>query len=211
MRTTSRLLAALLGLAAAAPARSAVVEASSNTMVVAGQQLRGALAGETPGLDTVAPIYEILSVRAHDLANPLRLEGLEVVFSGWASYDLGDVRWSSGTPDRFTGDVTTGYLRGSFYKRRITVRVGREYVVAGNGRMLQIDGGDVALRLPAGFSLTGLHRPAGLAALRHPRRRPDLEPGRRRPGLRRPARLEPGAWAGFSGRGLDVGRLRCWW
>ena len=37
MRTTSRLLTALLGLAAAAPARPAVVEASSNTMVIAGQ------------------------------------------------------------------------------------------------------------------------------------------------------------------------------
>jgi hypothetical protein len=123
-------------------------------MVIAAQQLRGALPGETPGLDTVAPIYELLSVRARDLRNPLRIEGLEVVFSGWASYDLGDVRWSSGTPDRFTGDITTGYLGGSFYKRRISFRVGREYVVAGNGRMLQIDGGELRLRLPASFTLS---------------------------------------------------------
>jgi hypothetical protein len=154
MRTTTRLLAALLGLAAAAPARPAVVEASSTTMVIAGQQLRGALAGETPGLDTVAPIYELLSVSARELQNPLKIEGLEAVFSGWASYDAGEVRWSSGTPDRFTGDVTIGYLRGAFYKRRIVLRVGREMVMAGNGRMLQLDGGDLLLRLPVGFTLS---------------------------------------------------------
>jgi len=204
MRTTSRLFAALLGLAAAAPARAAVVEASSNTMVIAGQQLRGALAGETPGLDTIAPIYEILSVRARDLSNPLRLEGLEVVFSGWASYDLGDVRWSSGTPDRFTGDVTTGYLRGSFYRRRVTVRVGREYVVAGNGRMLQIDGGDLALRLPAGFSVTAF---TGLPVSQRFGTRAGVRTwnpagGDRAWGGRVGWSLAPG---GFPGRGLDVG------
>ena len=204
MRTTSRLLTALLGLAAAAPARPAVVEASSNTMVIAGQQLRGALAGETPGLDTVAPIYELLSVRARDLQNPLRIEGLEAVFSGWASYDLGDVRWSSGTPDRFTGDITTGYLRGSFYQRRITVRVGREFVVAGNGRMLQIDGGDILLRLPASFTLsafTGLPVSQRFGS-RYGYRTWNPAGGDRAYGGRLGWSLP---WAGFPGRSLDLG------
>jgi hypothetical protein len=204
MRTTPRLLAALLGLAAAAPARAAVVEASSTTLVNTGQQLRGALPTETPKLDTVAPIYEILSVRAHELGNPLRIEGLEVVFSGWASYDLGEVRWSSGTPDRFTGDVTTGYVRGSVWDRRITARLGREYVVAGTGRMLQIDGGDLLLRLPAGFTLTGF---TGLpVAQRFSSRSGDLTwnpaGGDRAYG----GRLGWSApMAGFPGKGLDLG------
>jgi hypothetical protein len=154
MRTTAPMLAALLALVSAAGARADVVEATSTTLVTAGQQLRGALATETPKLDTVVPLYEILSVRASELRNPLRIENLEVVFSGWASYDLGEVRWSSGTTDKFTGDITTGYVRGSVWDRRITLRLGREYVVAGAGRMLQLDGGDLLLRLPAGFSLS---------------------------------------------------------
>jgi hypothetical protein len=181
-----------------------VVEASSNTMVVAAQPLRGALPGETPGLDTVAPIYEILSVRARDLANPLRIEGLEAVFSGWASYDLGDVRWSSGTPDRFTGDITTGYLRGSFYKRRITLRVGREMVLAGNGRMLQLDGGDLLLRLPAGVSLSAF---AGLPVSQRFGTRAGYRTWNPAGGDRAyGGRLGwSWPWSGFPGRSLDLG------
>lgn len=154
MRTTPRLFAAVLAVATATASRADVVEATSTTMVTAGQQLRGAPAGSTPQLDTVAPVYEILTVTARELRNPL-FENLEVVVSGWGSYDLGEVRWSSGTPDNFTGDLTTGYVRGQLLGRRITLRAGRAYVAAGAGRMLQLDGGDLLVRLPGGLSVAG--------------------------------------------------------
>ncbi|MCM2334274.1 MAG: hypothetical protein NDI82_10040, partial [Anaeromyxobacteraceae bacterium] len=71
MRTTPRMFAAALVLAVAAAARADVVEATATTVVTAGQQLRGALTGQTPELDTVTPVYEIITISARDLKNPL--------------------------------------------------------------------------------------------------------------------------------------------
>lgn len=156
MRTTPRLFAAVLAVATATASRADVVEASSTTLVTAGQQLRGAQSGETPKLDTVVPVFEIISVTARELKNPL-LDDLEVVVSGWGSYDLGEVRWNSGTPENFTGDLTTGYVRGKFLDRRVAVRAGRAYVAAGAGRMLQLDGGDLLIRLPGGVAVSGFY------------------------------------------------------
>jgi len=135
MRTTPRLLAAALAIAAGATARAEVVEATATTVVMAGQQLRGALVNQTPELDTVLPAYELVSVRARDVRNPL-FQNLEVVVAGWGSYDLGEVRWNAGTTDKFTGDLTTGYVRGQLLDRALTLRAGRAFVVAGAGRML---------------------------------------------------------------------------
>ncbi len=153
MRTTPRTFAAALVLASAAVARAEVIDASATTVVTAGQQLRGALPGVTPGLDTVAPVYELISLQAHDLRNPL-FQNLEVVVAGWASYDTADRRWNSGSTDNFTGDLTAGYVRGQLFSRALTLRLGRAYVAAGAGRMLQLDGGDLLLRLPGGLSLS---------------------------------------------------------
>ncbi len=153
MRSTPRLFAAALAIAAAATARADVVEATATTVVTAGQQLRGALTGQTPELDTVLPAYELVTVTARDVRNPL-FQNLEVVVAGWGSYDLGEVRWSAGTTDKYTGDLTTGYVRGQLFDRALTLRAGRAFVVAGAGRMLQLDGADLLVRLPAGVSLS---------------------------------------------------------
>jgi len=152
MRTTPRLLAAL-AVALAASARADVIEASSTTLVTAGQQTRGGTANTTPDLVTVAPAFEIITVSAREIRNPV-FENLEVVVSGWGSYDLSDVRWDAGTTDKFTGDLTAAYVRGQLFKRALTVRAGRAVVPAGVGRMLQLDGGDVLLRLPGGVSIS---------------------------------------------------------
>jgi hypothetical protein len=48
----------------------------------------------------------------------------------------------------------TGYVRGQLFSRRLTLRLGRENVAVGAGRVASIDGGDVALRLPLGIGLT---------------------------------------------------------
>jgi len=153
MRTTPRMFAAALALAASATARADVIEASATTVVTAGQQVRGALANQTPELDTVVPVYELISVSARDVRNSL-FQNLEVVVSGWASYDLADVRWNAGTTEQFTGDLTTGYVRGQLLDRALTLRAGRAYVVAGAGRMLQLDGADLLLRLPGNVTLS---------------------------------------------------------
>jgi hypothetical protein len=153
MRTTPRMFAAALALAAAATTRADVVEATASTVVTAGQQLRGALSGQTPELDNVIPVYELVTVTARDVRNPL-FQNLELVVSGWGSYDLGEVRWSSGTSDNFTGDLTTAYARGQLFNRAVTLRAGRSYVVAGSGRMLQLDGADLLVRIPGGLSLS---------------------------------------------------------
>lgn len=152
MRTTPRMIAAALALAASATARADVIEATATTVVTAGQQVRGALAGQTPELDTVVPVYELVSVTARDVRNSV-FQNLEFVVSGWASYDLADVRWNAGTTEQFTGDLVTGFVRGQLFDRALTLRAGRASVVAGAGRMLQLDGGDLLLRLPGNLSI----------------------------------------------------------
>jgi len=153
MRTTPRMIAAALALTSAASVRAEVIEASATTVVAAGQQLRGALANQTPELDTVAPVYELLSLQAHELRNPL-FQNLEVVVAGWASYDAAELRWNTGSTQNFTGDLSTGYVRGQLFSRALTLRAGRSFVAAGAGRMLQLDGADLLLRLPGGISLS---------------------------------------------------------
>ena len=154
MRTTPRLLAAFLVLAGASAARATVVEGSSSTIVTGGQQTRGGLAGEKPELVSVIPAFEIVTVSAREISAPL-LDELQVNFSGWGSYDIGKPRWDAGVTGNSTGDVTSGYLLARFAHRAVTLRAGRETIAAGAGGMLQIDGGDIAVRLPFGISLSG--------------------------------------------------------
>jgi hypothetical protein len=203
MRSTPRMFAAALALAASATTRADVVEASATTVVTAGQQVRGALANQTPELDTVVPVYELISVTARDVKNPL-FQNLEFVVSGWASYDLADVRWNAGTTEQFTGDLTTGYVRGQLFSRALTLRVGRAYVVAGTGRMLQLDGGDLLLRLPGNVSLSAF---GGLPVAQRFRTRAGIQSWNPAGGeLAYGGRL---GWtlplAGAYGRGLDLG------
>ncbi len=203
MRTTPRMFAAALVLALATAARADVVEATATTVVTAGQQLRGALPGQTPELDTVTPVYEIFTLSARDLKNPL-LENLEVVVSGWGAYDLGEVRWNAGTTDNLSGDLTAGYVRGQLFKRALTLRAGRAYVAAGTGRMLQLDGADLLLRLPGGVSLSAF---GGVPVSQRFRTRAGVKSWNPAGGeLAYGGRL---GWSlalpGASGRGLDLG------
>jgi hypothetical protein len=153
MRTSVRLVAPALLLSASLAARADVIEASSTTLLAAGQQLRGTPAGQPPDLVTVAPIYELIHVSAREIRNPL-FQDLEISFSGWGAGDLSEVRWDAGTTGKMTGDVTTAYVRGTLARGQLQLRAGREFVAAGAGRMLQLDGADLFLRLPSGFSLS---------------------------------------------------------
>jgi hypothetical protein len=153
MRTLT-LLAAALALAAGPVARAATIDASSTTLFYAGQQAQGAPPGQTPDLATVAPLFEILTISARDLSQSKKVQ-LEIQFSGWGSWDTADLRWDNGTQGSVTGDVLTGFVKAQFLDRAVTLRLGRETVALGSTRYLQIDGGDVVLRLPAGFTLSG--------------------------------------------------------
>jgi hypothetical protein len=153
MHVQARLITVASILAAAAVARADIIEASSTTLVSAGQQVRGAQAGEVPPLATVVPVFEILRIDAREIRNPI-FKDLEVAFSGWGAYDTVDIRWNAGIDSQATGDITTAYVRAGMAGGRVQLRLGREFVTAGTGRMLQLDGGDLFLRLPAGFTVS---------------------------------------------------------
>ena len=153
MRKALPFLLAAMGLFQGS-AKADVIEASSTTMLYAGQQPRDGVPGQKPTLVTVTPAYEILTVSAREIRNPLA-DHLEVVLSTWGSYDFADLRWDNGTGSKLTGDVTTGYVKGELFKRHLVLQVGREYVALGSARMVQIDGGSAVLVLPYGFAVSG--------------------------------------------------------
>lgn len=134
----------------AAPARGDVVQASSTTVVTGGELWR---AGDSK---VAVPVYEILSVSASEMRTAMG--EFEAVLSAWGAVDAGPIRfWQNGAPagSRASGDVNVGYLKGDLLGRRLGFRLGRQVVIEGTARMLHLDGGQVVLRLPAGFGLSG--------------------------------------------------------
>ncbi len=186
-----------------APARADVVEASATTLLTGGQQTRDGLSGQKPSLVNVVPAFEILSVSARNVTNPLA-DDLEIVVSTWAAADLAERRWDNGTGSRLTGDVMTGYLKGELFQRRLSLQLGREYVALGAARMMQLDGGQAILTLPYGFGISGY---AGSPVSQRFQSRGELVTWNPAGGdLAYGGRL---SWklpvAGAPGRGLDVG------
>lgn len=148
------LIAAALALVAGPDVRADTVEVTSTTMVTAGQQTRDGVSGGKPDLVTVVPAYEIVSISARDIRTPFA-DDLQLVLSGWGSYDFDHRRWDNGTESSLTGDLMTGYVQGRLLDRHLTLRLGRAYVSTGVSRMIQIDGGEAIVLGPAGFKLSG--------------------------------------------------------
>ncbi len=151
MRISRPLAAALLALLAA-QGRAETVDVSSTTMLQLGQQTRGGSNPLNPELVTVAPAFEILSIAAREVRNPL-LQDLSLFVSTWGSYELSDRRWDAGTDSNLNGDVVTGYVQARMLNRHLTLRLGREMVRTGVARMIQLDGGDVLVQIPGGLSV----------------------------------------------------------
>jgi hypothetical protein len=129
------------------------VEVTDSVVVRAGPQARY---GTTPPTtDTVAPIYEMVTLAAHDVANPLA-DRLELVVSAWGGANLGSNPWWNGylNSGAFSGDLNLAFVKGEFGKGAVMVRLGRMMVAGGTSRMLHLDGATVAWRAPAGFSLS---------------------------------------------------------
>jgi hypothetical protein len=144
---------AVLVLLAGQAARADTVDVTSTTLLRLGQETRGGQPPGKPELDTVAPVFEILSISAHGVRNPV-LDDLAIVVTTWGSYDIADRRWDNGTGSNATGDVVTGYLQGKLAGRRLTLRLGREHVMTGAARMIHLDGAEAIAALPFGLRLS---------------------------------------------------------
>jgi hypothetical protein len=145
---------AVLAILAGQTARADTVDVTSTTMLRLGQETRGGTPSTKPTLDTVAPAFEILSISARDVRNPV-FDDLSLVLSTWGSYELSDRRWDNGVGENLTGDVQVGYVQGKLFNRRLTLRAGRAQVATGAARMIHLDGGEAIVTLPFGLRLSG--------------------------------------------------------
>jgi hypothetical protein len=143
-------LAASLCSLAASTSRAETVDASATTMLIVREQLR---AGTTV---TLAPLYELLSLSARDIRNPVA-EDLQLVIAGWGAVSLGDnlVWYDRDRPiNHAFGDLDLAYLQGEILRRGVQLRLGRQLVAGGVGGGLQLDGGNVLVRLPFGLGVS---------------------------------------------------------
>jgi hypothetical protein len=152
MRTSIPLAALALALVAG-QARADTIDVTSTSMLQLGQQTRGGLPLQEPELVTVAPVFEIISIAARDVTNPL-VDDLSLVVSTWGAYELQDLRWDNGTSSELHGDVQTMYAQGKLLGRHLTLRLGREHVMTGAARMIHLDGVEAIGVLPFGVRLS---------------------------------------------------------
>ena len=138
-------LACLVGLVGAEGLARAETVTASATTIVSGQ--RDARDGT---VHTVVPFLEMVSLRASDINNRV-LGDTQIVVSGWGEAVAGDPR------DRKSalGDVDVAYLQGSTWSRRLTLRLGRQFVYPGTAGNVQLDGLAPTLRVGAGLGLSG--------------------------------------------------------
>lgn len=125
-------------------ARAETVTASSTTIVSGQRDPRDGT------VHTVVPFLELVSLRAAEINNPL-LDDTQILVSGWGEAVAGDPRDGKST----LGDVDVAYLQGATWNRRISLRLGRQFVFSGTAANLQLDGLAPTLRVGAGFGLSG--------------------------------------------------------
>jgi len=150
-RRLALVLAASVGSMAPVPGRADTVDASSTTMLIVRDQARAG------GTFTIAPAYELLSVSARGLENPIA-DDLVLVFSGWGAASLGHnfVWYDTTAPEhRLFGDLDLAYAQGELFKRTVQLRLGRQLVGGGVTGQLQVDGAHALVRLPYGFGVSG--------------------------------------------------------
>lgn len=202
MRTPIPLAALALALVAS-QARADTIDVTSTSMLQLGEQTRGGLPLQEPELVTVAPLFEILSIAARDVTNPL-VDDLSLVVSTWGAYELQDLRWDNGTSSELHGDVVTMYAQGKLLGRRLTLRLGREHVMTGAARMIHLDGLEAIGALPFGLRLSAY---AGVPVSQRFASRGTLVSWNPTGGdLAYGGRVAFSLpFAGFPGRGLDLG------
>jgi len=118
------------------------------------KETRGGVPGQRFDLGSTATAYEILSLSARDVRTTFA-DDVGFVLKTWGAYDIQDRRWDAGTDGNLNADLVTAYVQGKLFDRRLTLRLGRTEVTAGTARMIQIDGGEAIVLLPAGFRISG--------------------------------------------------------
>jgi hypothetical protein len=140
MRTRLGIALLAAALLAPSPGRASELEVySSTSLYVQKQWVDGTTA-------PVTPLYEFLSISARNLAIPGG--DLAVVVDAWGGVNLSNGTWWNGylNTGNWSGDLNLAYLKGSWMKGDLQVRLGRQSVNVGNSRMLQLDGLSVGAR-----------------------------------------------------------------
>jgi hypothetical protein len=122
-------------LAAGTGARAEVVDATSTTVLSGRADPRDGV------VRTSVPVVELVTLRATDLRIP-GFDDVVVVMAGWGELELAD----RGEGGRGLGDLDVAFAEGTLLRRRITLRLGRQLLVAGAGRNLAFDGLAVTAR-----------------------------------------------------------------
>lgn len=135
------LLAALLALGLATPARADTIDATVTTLLAGHEDPRDGK------IYTVVPAYETVALTA-ELEAPY-LDQLRLVMSGWGNLAFGDPVDGK----LATGDLDIGFVEAKALKR-ITLRLGRQLAVGGAARNTQFDGATLEVRMWHGLALT---------------------------------------------------------
>jgi hypothetical protein len=154
MRVQTLLAAATIAALPPVSAAGATFDVDSTTLLNMQPQTRGGVPGENFDVAHTATAFEILSLTARDVHTP-GFDDLAFVVRTWGAWDIADRRWDSGTPSSLTADLSNAYAQGRLFDRRLTLRLGRTEVAAGTASMIQLDGGEAVVGLPAGFRVSG--------------------------------------------------------
>ena len=123
--------------ASSGAARAAEVRAGSETIVAATPTVAGG--------ETALPVYELLTLDAYALSLP-GFDDARFVLRGWGRLALAD------DSDKATGaDLNLAYLEGR--RGPLSLRMGRQLVAQGLGRMTMLDGVNLSAALPMGLSV----------------------------------------------------------
>jgi hypothetical protein len=133
-------------LASSAPAGADVLEGSVTTL------LNGRADPRDGVVYTVVPLYQLVRLELRDVQVGLAdkyVSDLRLEVSGWGAGLLGEPAGGQ----RATGDLDVGYLEGSFIRRRIKLRLGRQVVTGGAARFTHVDGASIAVQLFRGLEV----------------------------------------------------------
>lgn len=130
-------------LLAADAAAQSTVEARSTTAIISRPTV---VDGQ---VESIVPLYALVWVRGRQ-ARGLGARNIEAVVSGWGSANpVNPVE-----DELLEADLDLAYVQGELFGERLMARVGRQSVVGGAARWLQMDGARIDLALGGPMTLT---------------------------------------------------------
>jgi hypothetical protein len=133
--------ASLLLLLLASSAAAQTVDGTIQTLVAARQDPRDG------AIYTVVPMYQLLTLDVGGIHAKF-LDELRISVSGWGELAAGDP-----LEGHATGDLDVGFVDAKLFGGRLQLRLGRQFVMAGITRALQLDGGSITWRIWRGVGL----------------------------------------------------------